>query len=201
MIMSKRRSQRQLSFHKPSPTAVCAICLGYHSRTSSPREWKNQRAQECIHSMNVSKDSLVCRSCRDDVSRVLANPGYIPRWERRGIQSSNNNYCCVSNCSQVSFTQTKMGTDEELKSIQEITFDSESVPTPTPLCNHHYHVVYDALHSRHKHCTTCGGRFQSGNDRAPAFIEKYVSLHTDFDGHIQTGDRVCFTCYKSHLVI
>ena len=29
--------------------------------------------------MNLSADTLACRSCRDNVSQVLANPGCIPR--------------------------------------------------------------------------------------------------------------------------
>ena len=155
-------------------------------------------------SLNVSTDSQVCRPCRDDVTRVLANPAYIPRWRKERVESCNT-YCCVKNCDNLSFSQTTMcSSSDELKSVHHIEFKTERVLIPTPLCKNHYYVVYDALQSRKKHCITCGRRLRLGNDRPcpqPHVIQMHLSQHTDFEGDILADDRVCLTCYKSHSVI
>ena len=155
-------------------------------------------------SLNVSTESLVCRPCRDDITRVLANPAYIPRWKKGEVEICNR-YCCVKNCNSISFTQTNMcSSSNELKCIDGIEFTTECIPIPTPLCKNHYHVVYDALQSRRKHCITCGRRLHPGSDRRcpqPHIIQMHLTQHTDFEGSILRDDRVCLTCYKSHLVI
>ena len=200
--MSTQRSRRQLAFSGASSSDVCAVCLGQHSRTSLPKYWKDQHARDFILSMDLSTDSPVCRSCRDDVARVLANPAYTPRWERRGGESMKSN-CCIHNCNQLCFSQTTMGTIDELQGIQELVFN-DPVPIPTPLCKSHYHLVYDTLQSRRKHCRTCSRRLRLGNDRPclqPHIIQAHLSQHTDFDGDILSSDRVCITCYKSHMVL
>ena len=154
-------------------------------------------------SMDIPADSLVCRPCRQDVTRVIADAGYIPRWGKES-RASSNSYYCVRNCSQLSIANTSMCSSDELKQIQDIEFQSEPIPVPTPLCKSHYHAVYDALQTRHKNCRTCGRRLRMGNDRPcpqPHVIQKYLSEHTDFTGEIVNSDRVCLTCYKCHLVL
>ena len=46
---------------------------------------------KATHSMSlqVPSDSLICRACRDDVTRVLANPCYVPRWKRSKSSSKS----------------------------------------------------------------------------------------------------------------
>ena len=177
-----------------SPSAPCALCLHHHNHTSSPTECKNQHAKEYVLSMDVSSDSPVCH-----VTRVLADAAYVPRW-RKGSGESSNSYCCVRYCDQLSFAQASMFSSDELKDIH-VQFKSEPVLI---LCKRHYHVVYDALQTWHKHCRTCGRRLRQGNDRPcpqPLIIQAYLSEHTDFTGDIVSSDRVCFSCYKSHLVL
>jgi hypothetical protein len=41
-----------------------------------------------VLSLNLSAESLVCRPCRDDVTRVLSNPSHVPRWRKVGIETS-----------------------------------------------------------------------------------------------------------------
>ena len=115
-------------------------------------------------SMDIPADSLVCRPCRQDVTRVIEDAGYIPRWGKES-RASSNSYCCVRNCSQLSIANTSMCSSDELKQIQDIEFQSEPIPVPTPLCKSHYHAVYDALQTRRKNCRTCGRCLRMGNDR------------------------------------
>ena len=202
--MSKgQRSRRQLSFTEHSPAAVCALCLNNHSHKSAPRDWKNQHARNYVLSLNVSVDSQVCRPCRDDVTRVLADTTYIPRWRKGGIESVNC-YCCVSDCNEPSFSQTSLCSADELRHIKNIQFQTESIPIPTPLCKSHYYLVYDTLQARRRNCRTCGRRLHSGNGRpcpTPNIIQAHLYQHTDFSGDIHESDHVCLTCYRSFLVI
>ena len=58
--------------------------------------------------------------------------------------------------------------------------------------------------SRQTNCTTCGTTLKYTNYRTystPSKIEEYLRQHTDFEGHTHENDKVCFTCYKSHLII
>ena len=87
-------------------------------------------------SMDIPADSLVRRPCRQDVTRVIEDAGYIPRWGKES-RASSNSYCCVRNCSQLFIANTSMCSSDELKQIQDIEFQSEPIPVPTPLCKSH----------------------------------------------------------------
>ena len=78
------------------------------------------------------------------------------------------------------------------------------IPVPTPLCQHHYYLVYGVLQSRQTHCTTCGTRITQNNHRPcpnPDAIAKHLQDKAGFEGEIHANDRVCIPCYKSQLVI
>ena len=147
-------------------------------------------------SKDVPADSVVCRPCRQNVTRVIADAEYMPRWGKESVESS----CCVQNCSEFSIAHASMCSSDEFMQIQGIDFQNEPIPVPTPLCKSYYHAVYDALQTRHKNCRTCGRRLRMGMDR-PCPQPKYLYEHTDFTGNIVPSDRVCLTCYKSHLVL
>ena len=153
-------------------------------------------------SMDVPADSVVCRPCRQDVTRVIADAEYMPRWRKESVESSNS-YCCVQNCSELSIAHASMCSSDEFMQIQGIEFQNEPIPVPTPLCKSHYHAVYDALQTRHKTCRTCGRRLRMGMDRPcpqPHTIQKYLYEHTDFTGNIVPSDRVCLTwCYSKKI--
>ena len=205
--MEKRTSsRRQLSFPGRANESICNLCQGCHSHLSSPAEWKNEQARTYVLSLQVSPASLVCRPCRDDVTRALANPCYVPRW-RKGKASAKTSDCSVLNCSNTVFAVIAVATSDEVQHAFDTTAlkcGSEVIPIPTPLCKRHYHVVYDTLQSRQKRCVTCGTRLKQSNHRPcpkPDIIQLHLQEMTGFEGEIHSQDRVCLTCYKSHLVI
>ena len=102
--MSRKSSRRQLQV-SGTPESPCELCKRCHSLISSPREWKNEQAVTYVFSLNLTPNSRVCRPCRDDVTRVVAYPFYVPRWEKGkdGKESSN---CCVTGCSSTSVVVT-----------------------------------------------------------------------------------------------
>ena len=197
--MSTRRIRWQLAFSGSSEPTTCAPAPS-RQRT---REWKNQHAKEFMLFTDISADSLVCRPCRHDVTRVLADTAYVPGWQKGSTESAST-YCCVHNCTKHTFSQASLCSRDDLQHMKDIEFQSDPIPIPTPLCKSHYHMVYDALQTRRKNCTTCGRHLRTGNDRPcpqPCVIQAYLAEHTDFTGNIASGDRVCLTCYKSHLVL
>ena len=183
---------------EPSRPA-CDLCQDHHSHTSSPKEWKNENAQKYLQSLGMSLDWVVCHPCRQDVGQASADPAHTPRWERRRIRIKS---CCyLANCHQLSIACATLRTTEFLNDIQ---FKTYPPPTPTPLCKHHYHAVYNLRQVRQDNCRTCGRRLRAGNDRhypQPKVVEAYLREHTDFTMDISESDHVCFTCYKSHLEI
>ena len=158
-------------------------------------------ARRYVLSMVMSSDSLVCRPCRQDVTRVVADPSHTPRWERGRTNSKSP--CCVLNCTTLSFAHATISTGGL---PPDIKFMTHPLPTPTPLCKHHYHAVYGVLQTWQRNCRTCGRRLQVGNDRpCPELevhvVQAYLHQHTDFIGDIAKNDHVYFTCYESHLAL
>ena len=56
---------------EPSRPA-CDLCQDHHSHTSSPKEGKNENAQNYLQSLGMSLDYVLCRPCRQDVGWALA---------------------------------------------------------------------------------------------------------------------------------
>lgn len=155
-------------------------------------------AKQYFQSLQVPQNVLVCRPCRDDITRAACNPGYIPRWEKGRKENNNSGVTCfVKLCEKPIFAKAAVkggSTCIELK---------PNAPHPLPLCKAHYHTVYDALCRHNKDCRTCGRRLQGGGRRCPhpEVIQLHLSHNTDFDGQINDDDRVCQICYKSHLLV
>ena len=190
------KSKRRLDFLEPS-RPICCLCQDHHTHVSSPKDWKNVDARRYLQSRGMSLDTAICRPCRQDVTRALADLTHVPRWEKGCGRSKT--LCFVLNCSEPSIARARVGNSE----LRDIQFQSFPPPTPTPLCKHHYHVVYDTLQSRLHICRTCNRRLR-GKDRPcpqPNVVEAYLREHTDFAMDISPTDRVCLTCYKSHLEI
>ncbi len=205
-----KRSRRQLAFPDAAKDPPCKLCNGQHRQLSSPHEWKSERARAYMQSIQVPRDSLVCRPCRDDVTRVLANSKYVPRWEKGKSSAGNTGMkcnCCVRNCSDAAFVSTTLASSDQMKDAFDSTSlkcASEVIPIPTPLCKYHYHVIYDVLHSVQRQCATCGTWLKYTSHRTcpkPETVQEYLRQHTGFEGQIRINDQVCLTCYKSHLVI
>ena len=107
-------------------------------------------------SMEVPFDALVCKACRSDITRVLKDDSYIPRWQKFADQTVSGK-CCVVQCHENAI-YSNIGMHCDLP-----TFFSEasllckfnSIPTPTPLCRHHYNIVYKVYQPIQRNCSTC----------------------------------------------
>ena len=59
-----------------------ANSMGSSTNTSAPAQWRNKQAQELPTTLNVTNDQCICQPWRQDISKLLSSPSYIPRWEK-----------------------------------------------------------------------------------------------------------------------
>ena len=180
----------------------CGLCNGKHALMSFPEQWTNHRAREFVLSQGISL-KLICKLCRCDITRVLNNPMYKPRWEK----SDKSVLCCVDGCKEHVIACSKMITEEKSAQLFEdagLVCSSHTIPVPTPLCSHHYHLLYNRLHPTPTNCSTCDSTLKNSTPRHcpdPLVIQSHLIETTGFEGTINSNDKVCNSCYKSHLVI
>ena len=128
---------------------------------------------------------------------MVKNPHIKPRWEKRERKEN----CCIPMCSNVSFTLSKITCSEQISQM----FQCETVPHPTPLCQQHYHIVYETLQPKSTHCCTCNSALRNTHKRTcpnPKEIQKYLVENTGFDGtcdvvfpHLQMLQQVTQRCW------
>ena len=132
--------KQSLQIMAASRDRVCELCHGHHLQLSAPTQWRNEEARKCVTSMQVQSDALICKPCKDDVTRVLANPSLIPRW-RKGSMTDKSR-CCILLCGQSVFVHGRLASSEQIQAALKLAglkCTSETVPVPVPLCKHHYH--------------------------------------------------------------
>ena len=140
---------------EPHSSDVCSLCKSQHSRMSNVQTWQNSQATQYIQTLGIALDSLICRPCRDDVRRVLADPSHVPRWSKRKERSK----CCIKSCLEVSFVSSNLANTEKMNQIiKQVDFEIEGddIPIPTPLCKHHYYTIYNLIQPQQTNCQTCG---------------------------------------------
>ena len=192
MAMSRRR----LSFQGVTENTetdrgkTCSLCQTAHAQFSVPSAWKNDRAREmALTHLQLTHQSPVCRLC-DDIGRTIRNPQIRPRWKRAEKVEKK---CCIPTCTDICYSMLRVGTEEQVAKILEC----ESLPHPTPLCQHHYHFVYDMLQPNYTHCCTCNSTLRNVRKRVcpnPEIIQQHLFTTTGFEGSIPQDGRVCPAC-------
>ena len=71
----------------------------------------------------------------------------------------------------------------------------------TALCVEHYGGFYKHLNPN-KRCVTCG-RWLTDTTKIrkcpdPGAIQFFLQQNAEFNGKINNGDHVCYTCYREH---
>lgn len=103
------------------------------------------------------------------------------------------------------FAQSNIASQNSSRPLTNDTeHETQSLPTPAPLCKVYYHAFYNELQPTKTHCVTCGSDLRKTTVCVcpdPQTIQKYLAEKTDFQGKIKIGAKVCHPCYKSHLNI
>ena len=200
----RRRLSSASSTQKEDSRGICALCHSHHSQLSIPAYWKSEEARCLVYSLQVLLNAVVCQPCRRDVTRVLANTSYVPRW-RKGREPTSARACCVMDCTDNVFASLHKASEQVQSAFEagELRSCEREIPVPTPLCKHHYHRVYKYIAPTQTHCVTCGISLKHSKSKVcpkPAVIEQFLKENTDFEYHIRDQDRVCYVCYRSHLI-
>lgn len=182
---------------------TCELCNQSHDKNNVAmvHSWKSVDALAFVAQKGIEKDGIICLPCRADIRRVLRDPSHKPRWEKKEMTIQ----CCIENCMNDVFANSHMADPESIKTIiNECGLNCASVPVPTPLCQQHYHEVYKLLQPQQRNCPTCETSLKHVHSRPcpnPEVIQKHLRNTAGFEGSIAAGDKVCFSCYKSHLAI
>ena len=135
MASGTRCTKQQLSFAEMSThiSRFCLLCKKCSQQVST-----NNKPCDLMTSMNVPFDALVYKACRSDITRVLKDDSYIPRWQNFTDQTMSGK-CCVVQCHENAiYSNIGMHCDlPTLFSEASLLCKFNSIPTPTPLCRHH----------------------------------------------------------------
>jgi len=109
--------------------------------------------------------------------------------------------CKITTLSDKSTICSSFGMDKENSEPIETASSNEGIP----LCTYHYGILYRHLNPSHLKCKTCSKHIsditKSQAVPEPGMIGAFLSENTDSNESISSNDRVCFTCYKSHLLL
>ena len=207
---STMRSSSRLA-NSPADTSVgdtplrdmsCFFCGAQHQHVSSPWRWKKEAATRYLQEKGIAKDSVVCQACRKDITKVLSDTTFKPRWCK--VHASKKG-CVISGCGNDSFASLHKPTMESIQqALATLGLESSHSTVPMPLCKEHYHAVYNAIYPTQFYCVTCAMSLRYSCPRhcpQPATIEGYLKENNGFTGSIGVTDMVCTSCYRSHLFI
>ena len=123
---------------------------------------------------------------------------------------SDKRACYVPECCNPSIKITRLASMATIHELFEIPSENQQHTLACdgyPLCQEHYGVLYRHLNPSHftRKCKTCK-RLVSDLTKMrkcpePAVVQTFLTKNTEFTEEIRCDDRICYACYKSHLVI
>ena len=203
------------SVYQGQPCQPCILCKRANmSKYFHPNSWKDdsalQKLWEFELALDIKPESCICRNCRLDMS-CIDESDFIPRWRKMNDPNEIEQQCYVSQCNECvckittlsdkSTICSSFGMDKENPEPIETASSNEGIP----LCTYHYGILYWHLNPSHLKCKKYSKHISDiTKSRAvpePGMIGAFLSENTDSNESISSNDRVCFTCYKSHLLL
>ena len=199
--------------HEKRSCTSCVLCNEAHTKYTHPNKWKNPDTFQFLITVQekfpgchkVSPDSCICYNCRDSLRNGMKDPDhYSPRWIKKSTEVK-----CLPECEQMASINTKLVDRNEVVRIlgSQPPIESHETRTsePTPLCETHYRTLHKILQPQNYQwqCSVYmgirGTKFHSCPN--PTFIESHLKQNTNFQGSINSTDKVCLSCYRAHLII
>ena len=185
-----------------SQQELCKLCGKQHHHMSTPAQWRNKNAQELATTLDIANDERVCQPCRQDISKLLSSSSYIPSWEK----TSDAKRCLIECVNKPPVITSKTLHIIVAKNVLEGNKLKLMEPFPQciSLCKEHYNMVYKEAFPMQTNCVTCGVSLKKSNSKTctlPKVVEEHLKAGTGFEGNIRENDKVCYSCYRSHLVI
>ena len=135
---------------------------------------------------------------------VNKRDGFIPRW--RKVSTNVHTYCQIPMCNSAVYKVTKVASTSDILKVFGVSDENTDCNENegTALCVEHYGGFYKHLNPN-KRCVTCG-RWLTDTTKIrkcpdPRAIQTFLQQNAEFNGKINNGDYVCYTCYREHCVI
>ena len=147
---------------------------------------KFDEARSFVHRLKISANEPVCSACRRDVTRVIDDSSYKPRWEKPVGES----HCFVDLCTDSVFASLhKVSSAHLCDSFKTagLKCSSHNFLTPLP-----YHTVYKIAKPTIANCSLCGLSLKHTAAKYcpnPKAVEHHLRENSGFDGHISETDK------------
>ena len=183
-----------------SESSGCELCSQPNLHMTTCGKLKDARARHFVLSQQLNLDSLICKPCRNDISKCLADPHHSPRWKKSTLKG----VCCIFECSDMAEHNCSKFSETDKDVLQKCAIKCKTnvIPDPMPLCTGHYNSLLNATRSTQTHCKTCSADLRHSRNRVcpnPKVILEYLTENTGYEGELGPDDRVCEVCYRSHL--
>ena len=122
---------------------TCFLCREAHRSLTSPSQWVSVEARTYIVAKDIPDNKLVCSACRKDITRVISNSSFVPRWSK--AQPQVHRGCSVKECKNDLFSSFGRAKSEQIETIFSslgLECSYAHIPEPLPLCQQHYHSFY-----------------------------------------------------------
>ena len=136
----------------------------------------------------------------------IGKVGFTPGWRKDNVAESLVT-CYVSEFNEVKCRATKLVGERTVCSVFGMPEpdQEDSSSNDIPLCHYHYGILYRHMNPSHLNCKTCGRHISDFSKSRPVpeanTLEAFLLENTEFSGSFSATDRVCLTCYKSHLCV
>ena len=113
--------------------------------------------------------------------------------------------CRICESNESAFGYSRMASSETLRSTMDaagVVCSLNELSEPTPLCNHNERI-YNILQQPQTNYVTYDVSLCRCNIKPcpkQEVNEEYLRENTGIEGHLNAKNKVCFTCYKFHLI-
>ncbi len=152
----------------------------------------------------ITVDSCICRACEKDIKRNINSGDYVPRWT---LQNQENIHKCIlPHCNKTeSIVHSGLVTAKHINVIFNVAVNTDDGKL-VPLCQVHYKQVHRTINPQvymHEKCFTCSANIKGSYRPCPntVAIKNHFCQVSDMDLNIIENDKICTSCYNSHLEI
>ncbi len=200
-----RRRGPKTTIHPGRKCGPCQICSKSASFYTHLSTWDLELSAK-LRAMEktITVDSCICRACEKDIKRNINSGDYVPRWT---LQNQENVHKCIlPHCNKTeSIVHSGLVTAKHINDIFNVAVNTDDGKL-VPLCQVHYKQVHRTINPQvymHEKCFTCSANIKGSYRHCPntVAIKNHFCQVSDMDLNITENDKICKSCYNSHLEI
>ena len=192
-------------YHPGRPCQECILCGSKHKYHAHFGAFTTEHRNFIYkhYEGNIADDSCICKADQKEAKEHCNDPNYIPRWKKH--KESIINKCMHNDCNADSSNARIIMASFMPNEMFTKVLNLDDFPHEIMLCTTHYHQLY-AQYNSPDPCPSCGMKPKRGtcfirHSPNPEMISKHLSENTGISIQLTSNDRICSTCYKTHLTI